>query len=418
MKRGLCVWWDRRLVGALQVNTSGEMRFQYQDDWLSDAGTPALSASLPKQAAAFGRRACSPFFNGLLPEETQREQIAKQLGLSKGNTFALLNALGGDVAGALTLWPEGEAPPVFANEPGDVTTLDDSALLVVLDALPIRPFLAGTNGLRLSLAGAQSKIPVVLFYGHIALPAAGQPTTHILKPPIPRFLATTENEAFAMRLAAAMGLDVAPIEARVVANRSFLLIERYDRTTDATGRTTRLHQEDFCQALGVEPERKYASEGGPTFKACFDLIRRITHRPAVDVLKLLDAAIFNLLVGNADAHGKNFSLLHSAEGTVLAPLYDLLCTIFYPELSPKLAMKIGKCATLEEIDISAWRRFADDSGLAAPFVQKRVGELADRLIGCASQVIAPLCEQGLDEAPLGRLVDIVIQRAQRARIAV
>ena len=197
-----------------------------------------------------------------MPEEAQREQIAKVLGLSKGNTFALLNALGGDVAGALTLWPEGEAPPQYTVESSNITPLDDAALIALLDALPTRPLMAGTNGLRLSLAGAQSKLPIVISHGQIALPAPGQATTHILKPPIPRFQATTENEAFAMRLGAAMGLDVAPIEARVVGGRSFLLIERYDRTIDVHGRSTRLHQEDFCQAFGVESERKYASEGG------------------------------------------------------------------------------------------------------------------------------------------------------------
>ncbi len=421
MKQALCVWWDKRLVGALQVNLSGEMSFSYDAAWLADTAVPAVSASLPKQVAAFGRRACSPFFGGLLPEEAQREMVAKLLGVSKGNTFSLLKALGGDVAGALTLWPEGETPPadyIPDAHHHTVDTLDDARLIALLDALPTRPFLAGTDGLRLSLAGAQSKIPLVIHQGRIALPAPGQPTTHILKPPIPRFQATTENEAFAMRLAAAMGLDVAPIEARVVAGRSFLLIQRYDRTMGADGKTRRLHQEDFCQALGVESERKYASEGGPNFKACFDLVRRVAHRPAVDVLKLLDAAIFNLLIGNCDAHGKNFSLLYGVNGVVLAPLYDLLSTAAYPELSPKLAMKMGKCATLEDIDPSAWRKFASDAGLAAPYVQRRVIELAEKLIHCGPPVVAPLCQRGLAEAPLVGLVATVTQRAKRARMTV
>ena len=421
MRPALCVWWDRRLVGALRVNISGEMSFSYDAAWVTDTAAPALSASLPKQLDPFGRRACSPFFGGLLPEEAQRELVAKLLGVSKGNTFSLLKALGGDVAGALTLWPEGETPPadyIPDAHHHTVDTLDDARLIALLDALPTRPFLAGTEGLRLSLAGAQSKIPVVVYQGRIALPAPGQPTTHILKPPIPRFQSTTENEAFAMRLAGAMGLDVAPIEAHVVAGRSFLLIQRYDRTMGADGKTRRLHQEDFCQALGVESERKYASEGGPNFKACFDLVRRVVHRPAVDVLKLLDAAIFNLLIGNSDAHGKNFSLLYGANGIVLAPLYDLLSTAAYPELSPKLAMKMGKCATMEEIDLGAWRKFASDVGLAAPYVQKRVIELAEKLIHCAPQVVAPLCQRGLAEAPLFSLVATVTQRAERARMTV
>ncbi len=423
MKPALCVWWDGRLVGSLQINATGEMSFRYDAAWLADDASPALSASLPKREIAYHRRACSPFFAGLLPEQAQRELIAKLLGVSKGNTFALLNALGGDVAGALTFWPEGKTP----NESGSVLShvedgllnvtpdLDNAQIVALLDALPTRPFMVGTNGLRLSLAGAQSKIPVVVREGRIALPAPGQPTSHILKPPIPGFPATTENEAFAMRLAQAMKLDTAQIDARVVNARGFLLIERYDRSVHA-GKTRRLHQEDFCQALGVESERKYASEGGPNFKACFDLVRRVVNRPAVDVLKLLDAAIFNLLIGNADAHGKNFSLLYRSDGVTLAPLYDLLSTVAYPELSPKLAMKMGKCATLEEMNANTWRKFANDAGLAAPFVQKRLIELADMLISCAPQVVAPLCQNGLQEAPLVRLAATVKQRAQRAKI--
>ncbi|MGD9925817.1 MAG: type II toxin-antitoxin system HipA family toxin, partial [Pseudorhodoplanes sp.] len=358
--------------------------------------------------------ACRPFFSGLLPEEGQREAVARALGISKGNDFALLNALGGDVAGALTLWPEGKPPPSIAAQEAP-TPLGDNALIAMLDELPKRPMLAGKDGLRLSLAGVQSKIPVVLVDGAIALPAPGQPTTHILKPPIERFSGTTENEAFAMMLAAEVGLSVASVEPRVVADRRFLLIERYDRTKDASGRIVRLHQEDFCQALGIPPEHKYAAEGGPTFKNGFELLRRAAARPAVEVLKLLDAAIFNLIVGNADAHGKNYSLLYRADGTTLAPLYDLLSTVAYPELSPKLAMKIAKCATLEEIDDGTWPKFAADAGLAAPFVRRRVEELAAAIEGATSAVTEKLEAPGLSQSDLERFSALVADRAGRLR---
>ena len=273
MRSALSVYWDRRLVGALRLDEHGDMSFQYDPVWLADASAGALSASLPKQESPFNRRACRPFFGGLLPEEVQREAVAQALGVSKGNDFALLKALGGDVAGALTLWPEGETPPEPPSQEG-AQILGDNALIDLLDTLPKRPFLAGKDGLRLSLAGAQSKIPVVLVGGQIALPAPGQPTTHILKPPIQRFPATTENEALAMRLAAAIRLSVAPVEARAVLGRTFLLVSRYDRGADSSGRVHRIHQEDFCQALGIPTEHKYASEGGPTFKASFELLRR------------------------------------------------------------------------------------------------------------------------------------------------
>jgi serine/threonine-protein kinase HipA len=283
----------------------------------------------------------------------------------------------------------------------------------VLDALPFRPLLAGQQGLRLSLAGAQSKVPVVLVDGKVALPVPGQPTTHVLKPPISRLPATTENESLAMSLAAAVGLDVAPVEPRVVRDRTFLLVQRYDRVVGGDGDVRRIHQEDFCQALGRPPETKYASEGGPNFKDCFALLRRIAARPAVDVLKLLDAAIFNAIVGNADAHGKNFSILYDVEGPRLAPFYDLLATVAYPELSPHFAMKIGKRATLAELDAKGWATFAADAGLGLPLVRKRVAEIAKGIHGKATDVAAALCRPGLETAALERFADIMRDRAER-----
>ena len=265
----------------------------------------------------------------------------------------------------------------------------------------------------MSLAGAQSKVPVVLVDGAVALPAPGQPTTHILKPPMSRFAATTENEAFVMRLAAAIGLDAAAVEARVVHERTFLLVQRYDRSIGDDGRVRRIHQEDFCQALGVPPETKYASEGGPTFDDCFALLRRVVARPAVDVLKLLDAAIFNVIVGNADAHGKNFSILYGDDGPKLAPLYDLLATVVYPELSPKFAMKIGKRATIAELDEAAWAAFAKGAGLGLALIRRRVAEISRGVVSQSDRVAAEIVAPGLDEQSLLRFAAMVAERAQR-----
>ncbi len=378
----LSVWWDGRISGCLYLGPDGETLFAYDAAWLADPKAPALSFSLPKQAEPFKRSAVQAFFGGILPEEGQRTAIARALGVSADNEFRLLEYLGGEVAGALTLLPEGETPA----SPSDAAPklLDDDALVQLLDHLPLRPMLAGEDGLRLSLAGAQSKLPVLLIDGQIALPAPGQPTSHILKPPISRFEGTTENEYFCMSLASAIGLEVAAVEMYVVADRSFLLVTRYDRAVDARGSVTRLHQEDFAQALGIPSHRKYASEGGPIFPDCFALLRRAATRPAREILKLLDAAIFNLVIGNADAHAKNFSLLHSAGNgggaITLAPLYDLLSTIIYPNLHVKLAMKIGGKAVLEDIEPRHWERFAADAQLGAPFVRARIGQLCKAVI--------------------------------------
>jgi serine/threonine-protein kinase HipA len=221
-----------------------------------------------------------------------------------------------------------------------------------------------------------------------------------------------------MRLAAAVGLDVAPVEPRVVRDRTLLLIERYDRSVSANGDVRRVHQEDFCQALGVPPELKYASEGGPTFKDCFALLRRVAARPAVDVLKLLDAVIFNLIAGNADAHGKNFSILYDGSGPRLAPLYDLLSTVTYPELSPKLAMKIGKRATLAEMNAKGWATFATDVGLGLPLIRRRIVEISESVTTRAHDVVGALMRPGLDETVLTYCAGLVIDRAARCVLTV
>ena len=414
MTRNLIVWWDGRRVGDLTQDIHGNLGFTYAQEWIADSNTAPLSASLPKRPESFSRNECRPFFGGLLPEEGQRDAAARALGVSRTNDFSLLDRLGGDVAGALQLLPNGETPashsPIQQAKP-----LDEAGLIRVLNALPIRPLLAGDDGLRLSLAGSQSKVPVILIDNQIALPAPGQPTTHILKPEITRLNATTENEAFVMRLAAAIGLEVAPVEPRTVSNKKFLLVQRYDRAIDSKGQVRRIHQEDFCQALGIPPELKYASEGGPTFKDCFALLRRISAYPAVDVLKLLDAAIFNVIVGNADAHGKNFSILYNESGPCFAPLYDLMTTVAYPELSPKFAMKIGKRTSLAELDAKGWSEFATDAGIGMPLIRRRITEIAEKAISASKQTADNLVGSNLDENALNQYADIVIDRAKRCQ---
>jgi len=384
--RSLIVWWDRHAIGRLVQDRHGDLSFAYLTDWLANPDARPISRALPLREAVFNRRECRPFFGGLLPEADQLAQAAGALGVSPRNEFALLDRLGGDVAGALSLLHEGEdlpSVPLPAAAP-----LDDMAFAAILDRLPLRPLLAGEKGLRLSLAGAQAKLPVVLIDDRPALPAPGQPTTHIVKPEIPHFPESVVNEAWCMALAAAVGLDVARAEARAAEGRPYLLVTRYDRTI-AGDRVIRRHQEDACQALGVAPERKYAAEGGPAFRDLFALTRTYVRTPAIDVLTLIDAALFNVAIGNADAHGKNFSFLLDAGGPRLAPLYDLLSTIAWPALNPRLAMRIGRAGTIEELDADAWARFAGDAGVTLPFLRRRGKALAEAIKRACDTVAGP-----------------------------
>ena len=425
MIRSLTVWWGRAIVGRLALDRHGRMRFTYNGEWVEDASAPPISFSLPKQPQSFSLRRCLPFFEGLLPEGAQRDAAAAGLGIAPSNTFRLLAGLGGELAGALVLLHDDEEPPDGFAGPAP-RSLSDDELLLLLETIRTRPFLAGetkdtnelvrTGGrrLRMSLAGAQSKLPVVLIEERVALPVPGQPSTHILKPPIPDLDDPVENEAFAMRLAVRIGLTVAPVRPAVVAGRTYLLVERYDRRSAPDGSMERLHQEDFCQALGIVPEKKYASDGGPGFAECFRLIRRVCRRPAGAVLGLLDAAIVQVLLGNADAHGKNYSLLRTpGGGMTLAPLYDLLSTIAYPRYSPRFAMNIAGRRTLEELRRGDWDRFARRCGLGPRFVRRRVAELCAGASEMRDSVAAELTLSGLREEALVKQAELVGRRASR-----
>jgi len=389
MAKSLTVWWNGDVVGKLVLNQYGEPEFTYAGGWLARTDAKPVSASLPLQPEPFGRRVCLPFFEGLLPEASQRTAVARVLGISELNEFRLLEKLGGEVAGAIEIWPEEvRYEGVDSSRPGALT---ENEIIALINHLPTRPMLAGNEyGYRHSLAGAQSKLPVVSTDGDIALPVPGQPTTHILKPEIERIEGTTENEAFCMRLGTMIGLDVANIECRSIGDKRFLLIERYDRQVDEEGHIKRLHQEDFCQALGIISMRKSASDGGPVFRDCFDLLRRVTTRPAKETLSLLDAALYNAVIGNADAHGKNFSLLYHVDRTELAPLYDLLSTVAYPDLSQRFSMKIGGRSTLEELHPGDFDKFAKDIRIRAPFIRQRLGEIANSILEQAEKAISSL----------------------------
>ena len=366
-----------------------------------------LSQSLPLQAERFQDQQCHPFFSGLLPEGQLRRLIAQQCAVSGDNDFALLEAIGGDCAGAVSLWPEGGE--ALGSNPAGVDWLEPQQLVTLLEELPRRPMLAGADGLRLSLAGAQDKLPVIVDGERIGLPRGHQPSTHILKPAIAAVDDSVHNEAFCMALLKSMGMRAADTRILMVEEQAILLVSRYDRCESGDGRWVRLHQEDFCQALGVMPELKYQNEGGPDLAACFALIRRSTRPSAPQVLQLLDAAIVNAMLGNHDAHAKNFSLLYTDKATVLPPLYDVLCTAVYPALTPKMAMKVGSNYKFSELHRRHWEQFAEAAGLSKAQAKKRVLQITKKLSAKAHQVRA---SEGFCRRPIiDKIVKLIDERA-------
>ena len=371
-------------VGQL-IQADGRLSFSYSPRWLQSPSAQPLSRSLPLRPEPFDDKATRPFFAGLLPEGDKRKLVAMALQVSPQNDYALLNGIGGECAGAVTLLEPGQQPTGLPSEQY-VRWLDDGELITILDELPRRPMLAGKDGLRLSLAGAQDKLPVVFVNGHIGLPKQNTPSSHILKPAISAVEGSVYNEGLCMALAMRLKLSVASTSIRRVADRVYLLVERYDRLRQPDGSLQRLHQEDFCQALGVAPEYKYQNEGGPDLVQCFDLVRSATRPSAPQVLRLLDYVIFNALIGNHDAHAKNFSLLYSGKTPVLAPFYDTLSTAVYPTLTQKMAMKIGSKYKFSEVQARQWAQFAEGVGFTKAQAKRRILELAKLLPATARKL--------------------------------
>ena len=408
MAHELEVWLFADRVGTL-ASVGGRLNFCYVPGWLSQPNAIALSASLPLQAQPFDDHMTRPFFAGLLPEGQMRRLIAQQLQVSGQNDFALLDHIGGECAGAVTFLEPGQALPV-TDRNDDIQWLSDAEVVAILDELPRRPMLAGKDGLRLSLAGAQDKLPVVFDGARIGLPLNGTPSSHVLKPAIHAIEDSVINEGFCMALCEAMQLRPAKSKVHAVLDRPFLLVERYDRFVDAQEQRQRLHQEDFCQALGVVPEMKYQNEGGPDLAQCFDLVRRATRPSAPQVLRLLDYVIFNALIGNHDAHAKNFSLLYSGNTPVLAPFYDTLSTAVYPTLTPKMAMKIGSKYKFSEVQARHWDQFAEGVGVTKAPAKRRILQLAKSLPTIARELQSAPGFSFARNAVVERVIALIEQR--------
>lgn len=384
MQRELHVYFGHHLVGSLIQNAHGRLIFTYAEEWLNQKVAFPLSQSLPLRTEPFTKE-CHAFFGGILPEEEKREMIARNLGISARNDFAMLERIGGECAGAMTFLPSEETPATHENKYKEIT---EDELVSILGELPKRPLMAGEKGIRLSLAGAQDKLAMTLT-DKILIPLDSSPSTHIIKPDHPRVSGLIYNEAFCLKLAQAVGIPTAAAEIKRANDIKYLAVKRHDRIMDESGAIQRLHQEDFCQALSVPSEMKYQIEGGPSLGQCFDLLRKASSIPVLDIRTLLDAVIFNFLIGNNDAHGKNFSLIYkpTPQGieTRLAPLYDLICIRAYPEFSDHMAMRIAKKYHPEEVYPPHWGQFATEVGLAAPMVKKRVLEMAEKLLRLLDQ---------------------------------
>ncbi|KGE03689.1 type II toxin-antitoxin system HipA family toxin [Pseudohaliea rubra] len=373
----LNVWHEQRLVGQLWRNTTGAIGFRYDTAWITGGGF-AVSRSLPLAIREFAPEdgIAQRWFANLLPEGAVREHIVRDLKLPNTD-FDLLRAIGGECAGALSILPVDQQPsgqqqyrPLTAKDLADLAARRGQIYAVwPADERP-----------RLSLAGAQDKCPVLVRDDQYYLPQGEAPSSHILKFELADYRHLPAYETFTTQLADAIGLPVVAITLRSIVKTRYAQIVRYDRPWDERGEVQRLHQEDFCQALGYGHEKKYQEHGGPSFAQCYRLVQEASSEPAIDVQHLLRWQIFNVLAGNSDGHAKNLSLLHLPDDAIrLAPFYDLVCTRAIERIDYHLAFDVGGERNPSVITPADWESLARQCDVRPQFLGNLVRETADAL---------------------------------------
>lgn len=392
----LAVYLDGTLIGALTQSRQGQLGFSYDDSYLTLADPTPLSLAMPLRSGSYASRVVRAFIEGLLPDNPAvRDRWGTTYDVSPNNPFALLRHVGRDAAGAVQIVPDGETSSDAGPDVRQVEWLTDKDFVALVHDLAEHrsDWNPGRYAGRWSLAGAQSK--VALFRapdGSWGIPAGSTPTTHIIKPALEGFADHHLNEVLCQRVARILGLPAAASELIEVGDVRAIVSTRYDRTADPQGRIRRLHQEDLCQALSVDPSRKYQADGGPGVGEIADLFTRLnlTDRVA-SANRFLDALVYNVLIGGTDAHAKNYSLLLQGSRAQLAPLYDLASAVAYPSDRPlESSMRIGDHRIMREVSPTDWAKVGRRLGLGGDTAVGRFGTLRDALPGALDEGMSTL----------------------------
>ncbi len=376
-KRSLDVYLHGERIGTVTQPTPAQgPSFRYTEAYRTRPGALALGKQLPLREAASESSTILRWIDGLLPEGERRAHLAEQIGQHRMSTMSLIREIGLDCAGAVQIVPEGSG---IGTPEYEETSTEEIAR--AFDEIASRPIGAFDRGARLSIAGAQEKLVLARRpNGHWAWPINGAASTHILKPEMKRFPGLVENEYLCMTIAMRAGLPAARVEIERFGDYPTLVVERYDRTPHGA----RIHQEDFAQALGTPG--KYQQHGGPSLKDCFEKID-------VDGWALWNQCMFAWIIGDEDKHAKNFSIMYArGHPPRLAPIYDAVCTLAYPNLERGMAMRIGNTYQIRGADAGAIRNQAERCGLDSNAALYRTHGLAKRV----RDAMAALRREGWD----------------------
>ena len=383
-----------RRIGEIRRLALDRLEFRYDASYAGAGNAAPLSTCLPVETGKSSRERASAWFNGLLPEGVRRQQLSLITGTHERDLWTLLDAAGAECAGAVQI-----VNPVYEDKPS-LHRLDEDELARLLHSTPVEPIGTVDRGARISLAGAQDKVALTRGHdGSWAVPLAGAMSSHILKPQSKKYRGMVENEHWCMTIARESGIDAARTELMTSAGAPVLVVERYDRTRTADGERVRVHQEDLAQALGRT--EKYEADGGPS-------VAEIATVPGV-TRAVLYQLVLNWIVGNADGHAKNISVLEpGTERARLAPAYDVLCTETYPGVPKDHAIRIGGARYPGEVSMSAIERCGATLGISKEESREMVAALGARVSEAAESL--RLRPDGLRVT----VTDLVQHRAERA----
>ena len=405
------------------VSDRGRLILSYADSWRRDRNAITVSLSMPMTAQTHAGSAVEAFVWGLLPDsEAIIRNWASRFQVSARQPFGLIGAVGEDCAGAVQFVHAERLDAVLSGACDGVAWITDEEVGARLADLRVNKGAwrrSGDQG-QFSLAGAQPKIALIRQRGRWGVPSGRVPTTHILKPPSSDVEAQAENEHFCLSLLRRFDLPVAHSYVRRFGEEIAIVVERYDRFEEPDGTLRRVHQEDFCQALGVPPHKKYQNQGGPGLRDVLGMLREVSANPQEDIDTLLTASIFNWMIGGSDAHAKNFSLLLGSAGRHrLAPVYDVASILPYsPQVQfedIKLAMKIGGEYRLRDIGLKHWARFSVENRLDPEMVRGRIAQMALRLADEAASVRDQIASEDASHPLYEKLAICFAERAAWVR---
>lgn len=425
MSKELRVLIDGHQIGTVIQDVRGRFRFAYDESYRRSEAAIPLSLSMPLSTAEHDDKAVRPYLWGLLPDNDDTlNKWGKRFGVNPRNPFAVLGEVGEDLQGAIQIVSPERIDELKKREgvaPLSRALLAESFAELLRDpgAIEFTP-----GGGRFSLAGAQRKKPLYLVSSKWYEPRGATPSTHILKPPIVGLAGQVENEMFCLRLAPRLGLPAPKCWTELFGYIPAVVVERYDRRRlsgrkvlpidSPGGEVYRVHQEDCCQALKVDPRNKYQRDGGPGMRAIMELLSG-SGKPSEDRDRFMRACAFNFVIAGTDAHGKNYGLLLAAGGRYrLAPLYDIASWLPYSKNSreDRLAMSVDGYYHIDRILPRHWEDEARKCGYSPDKAIAHIRDLIARLPDEAARLLEECRREGSTTGDLERLFGLMIARCQ------